>query len=236
MSTRAELQRICRENPRLHTTLHRCGKSRPMPRRCPAFHGFFGPADLWTTAGEAVRLYSPAAGIRWPKSLFSDDHETDLSAERTQTEAQAWLPCAHVDAGRSPDPQAPPREGSQAPLGVQPVQRRNRLSRSRDFDAVYRHGRSVSTRFLTLYWFQRDEAHRRPAPRVRRAEGGRQRRRPESDQAAAAGDRPRPARGRARDERLRARRPRRACPRPPRRTATPGSPARVDEVLGKAAA
>jgi ribonuclease P protein component len=38
------------------------------------------------------------------------------------------------------------------------VQRRNRLSRSRDFDAVYRHGRSVSTRFLTLYWFERDEA------------------------------------------------------------------------------
>jgi ribonuclease P protein component len=33
------------------------------------------------------------------------------------------------------------------------VQRSNRLSRSRDFDVVYRHGRSVSTRFLTLYWF-----------------------------------------------------------------------------------
>jgi ribonuclease P protein component len=38
------------------------------------------------------------------------------------------------------------------------VQRRNRLSRSRDFDAVYRRGRSVSTRFLTLYWFERDES------------------------------------------------------------------------------
>ena len=37
------------------------------------------------------------------------------------------------------------------------MQRRNRLSRSRDFDAVYRQGRSASTRFLTLYWFQRDE-------------------------------------------------------------------------------
>jgi ribonuclease P protein component len=37
------------------------------------------------------------------------------------------------------------------------VQRRNRLSRSRDFDAVYGRGRSVSTRFLTLYWFQREE-------------------------------------------------------------------------------
>jgi ribonuclease P protein component len=37
------------------------------------------------------------------------------------------------------------------------MHRRHRLSRSRDFDAVYRHGRSVSTRFLTLYWFARDD-------------------------------------------------------------------------------
>ena len=37
------------------------------------------------------------------------------------------------------------------------MQRRNRLSRSRDFDAVYRQGRSTSTRFLVLYWFDREE-------------------------------------------------------------------------------
>ena len=37
------------------------------------------------------------------------------------------------------------------------MQRRNRLSRSRDFDAVYRHGRAVSTRFLTLYSFPRED-------------------------------------------------------------------------------
>jgi ribonuclease P protein component len=37
------------------------------------------------------------------------------------------------------------------------VQRRHRLSRSRDFDAVYRHGRSVSTRYLVLYWFARED-------------------------------------------------------------------------------
>ena len=37
------------------------------------------------------------------------------------------------------------------------MQRRNRLSRSRDFDAVYRQGRSASTRFLVLYWFPRDD-------------------------------------------------------------------------------
>ena len=37
------------------------------------------------------------------------------------------------------------------------MQRRNRLSRSRDFDAVYRQGRSTSTRILVLYWFEREE-------------------------------------------------------------------------------
>jgi ribonuclease P protein component len=35
------------------------------------------------------------------------------------------------------------------------VQRKHRLTRSKDFDAVYRQGKSVSTRFLTLYWFAR---------------------------------------------------------------------------------
>ena len=37
------------------------------------------------------------------------------------------------------------------------MQRRHRLSRSRDFDAVYRRGRSVSTRFLVLWVLPRDD-------------------------------------------------------------------------------
>ena len=53
------------------------------------------------------------------------------------------------------------------------MKRPNRLSRSRDFDAVYRHGRSVSSRFLVLYWFAQEEP---AAPRfgfsVPRAVGG----------------------------------------------------------------
>jgi ribonuclease P protein component len=53
------------------------------------------------------------------------------------------------------------------------VKRPNRLSRSRDFDTVYRHGRSVSSRFLVLYWFPQEES---AAPRfgfsVPRAVGG----------------------------------------------------------------
>ena|SRR5947209_15278555 len=38
------------------------------------------------------------------------------------------------------------------------MHRRYRLTRSHDFDAVYRRGRSVSTRFLVLYWFPWEEA------------------------------------------------------------------------------
>jgi ribonuclease P protein component len=45
------------------------------------------------------------------------------------------------------------------------VERRQRLSRSRDFDAVYRQGRSVSTRLLTLHWFAREDDPDGP-PRV----------------------------------------------------------------------
>lgn len=37
------------------------------------------------------------------------------------------------------------------------MQRRNRLSRSRDFDTVYRRGHSVSSRYLVLHSFPREE-------------------------------------------------------------------------------
>lgn len=42
------------------------------------------------------------------------------------------------------------------------MQRRHRLSRSRDFDAVYRQGRSTSTRFLVAYRFEPDEPAEAP--------------------------------------------------------------------------
>ena len=62
---------------------------------------------------------------------------------------------------------------SASPRSLRLVQRRHRLSRSRDFDAVYRRGRSVATRFLVLYWFPRDgEAEPRLGIAVPRAAGG----------------------------------------------------------------
>ena len=53
------------------------------------------------------------------------------------------------------------------------MKRANRLSRSRDFDAVHRRGRSVSSRFLVLYWLPQEEsAEARVGFAVPRAVGG----------------------------------------------------------------
>ena len=143
---------------RLHTFFHSCGRVGPSaPGRSRFPRLFHYTRDVDKRVRKEVRLYSPTAGRVPAHSFFSDDDETDLPAERSQAQAQARLPRAHVDARRPPHPQAAPRKGSQAPVSLTPVQRRNRLSRSRDFDAVYRQGRSVSTRFLTLWWGPRDE-------------------------------------------------------------------------------
>jgi ribonuclease P protein component len=44
--------------------------------------------------------------------------------------------------------------------------RRHRLSRSRDFDAVYRRGRSTATRYLVLYAFPREDPSPDEGPRL----------------------------------------------------------------------
>src|SRR3954447_4132035 len=72
--------------------------------------------------------------------------------------------CPRARAARSSSVAAR-RAGSTSPRSasrLSAVERRNRLSRSRDFDAVYRQGRSTSTRFLVLYWFERDEESGEP--------------------------------------------------------------------------
>jgi ribonuclease P protein component len=102
---------------------------------------------------------APSAAIFLP---FCIPREADLPAKCAPAEAQARFSRAHVDTRRTADPQAAPLKGPQASVGVRAVQRRYRLSRSRDFDAVYRRGKSVSTRFLVLYWFPRDDGGDEP--------------------------------------------------------------------------
>src|SRR3954454_2833947 len=65
--------------------------------------------------------------------------------------------CRRVPAARFSSAAAR-RAALASPRKLANVKRANRLSRSRDFDAVYRHGRSVSSRFLVLYWFPQEEA------------------------------------------------------------------------------
>jgi ribonuclease P protein component len=137
----------------------------------------FQRVSLWTT------LCTNAA-LDWPRDApFSGEfsfplrsREADLPAQRATAEAAARFSCAHGDACGSRDSQAQAREGSQAAVrlaygsenrekqktprnisGSSIVNKKHRLSRSRDFDAVYRHGRSASTRFLVLYWFDRED-------------------------------------------------------------------------------
>ena len=160
---------FCRYFCHIHTALHRCGQGRPegcreAAKTVPA-HGLcveqVSTERLWRTAFENL-VYTGFPRPRGRRFLVLEGlpkSEADLPAQRAPAQAEARFPCAHVHPCRSPDPEAPPVEGPEAALRLTAtaVQRRNRLSRSRDFDAVYRHGRSVSTRFLVLYWFPRDD-------------------------------------------------------------------------------
>ena len=182
----------------VHTSFHSCGKHvGDGGGRCP-FAGLFpDPLRLWITTFERlIYTFAPAVSAALPFSIRSHSLEAHLSAQRPPPQAQARLPRADVDARRTGDSQAPPRQGPQAALRLstpdypRTVQRRHRLSRSRDFDAVYRSGRSASTRFLVLYWFPRPRGRRvgRASPRPGRPEVGRERRRPQPGQAPAARD------------------------------------------------
>src|SRR5205823_1820987 len=60
----------------------------------------------------------PATAPFWSNFLPLRPRETDVSAQRAPAEASARFPRPHGDAGRARDPEAPPREGPEAALGV----------------------------------------------------------------------------------------------------------------------
>lgn len=92
-------------------------------------------------------------------------HETHLSAEEAQTRTYARVSNPHANPRRPAHAQTPAREGPQAPDGLmvglpgaRPRVGRGRLSRSADFDRVFRQGRSHAGRELVLYVFPRGES------------------------------------------------------------------------------
>ena len=77
--------------------------------------------------------------------------EADLPAQEAQACPHPRVPCAHEHARRPPRAEAPPRQGPQAAhrLSRGPARRgrpsAGRLSRSAEFERVYRQGRSKAT-------------------------------------------------------------------------------------------
>ncbi len=120
--------------------------------------------------------------VYWRRSARrSVTHETHLSAEEAQTRSHTWFPRSDAHARGAPDAEAASRQGPQATdglmqrtatpppasrevpaggaagvsLGNRPRAARSRLSRSADFERVFRQGRSHAGRELVLYVFPR---------------------------------------------------------------------------------
>jgi ribonuclease P protein component len=97
-----------------------------------------------------------------PCSSRAASHETYLPAKEAQARTHAWVSRPHAHPRGTPDDQATARKGTQAPDGLMlgvpgagPRSGRGRLSRSADFDRVFRQGRSHAGRDLVLYVFPR---------------------------------------------------------------------------------
>ena len=127
-------------------------------RRGAAISGRTAPRPSVENDGSSTSsiLPAPPAAVPFRRAKRREAH---LSTERPPPQAETRIPGANGVARRPRDSEAPSRERAQAPLGLRrpSVQRRNRLSRSRDFEAVYRRGQSASTRHLVLHWFPRDD-------------------------------------------------------------------------------
>ena len=119
-----------------------------------------------------------AAATRGCLCLSTD--EAHLSAKRAQAGSASTASaraCRRAPAGRSSSAGARRAASASRPDPERrrtPCERRTACSRSRDFDAVYRQGRSVSTRFLVALLVPARGRRRRAAARPGGAEGGRQ--------------------------------------------------------------
>ena len=114
-------------------------------------------------------------------------HEAHLPAQEAQARPHPRVPRAHAHARGARDAQAPPRQGPQArsprsdgcarrARRAAGARKRRRLSRSAEFDRVYREGRSHASRYLVVYAFPRDgRPGTSPARRLGRPQGRRRR-------------------------------------------------------------
>ena len=111
-----------------------------------------GPLALRGCSGAPL-----VAPILWRSSHASDSREAHLPAEEAQARPYARVPRAHAHSGGPPVAEAAARQGPYAAhaVAMPPRRRRRRLSRSGEFERVYRQGRSHASRHLVVYSFPR---------------------------------------------------------------------------------
>ena len=114
-----------------------------------------------------LRTYTPHPRSRCDHTECVSDsghtrrnHEEDLPAQEAQTRQDPWLSRQEFVAWRQGDTQAATQEGPPPALGLilasgRNQSRRGRLSRSADFDRVYRSGDSKGNRYLVVHAFPR---------------------------------------------------------------------------------
>jgi ribonuclease P protein component len=126
----------------------------PFILELPAKAGLSRPAPPLTVA----------VGIRARPEKIDEAH---ISAQETQASPHTWVSCPYAHARWEAYAQAAARQGTQAPVHVVPKamvprspRRGRRLSRSAEFERVYRQGRSVANRHLVLYSFPNESVGR----------------------------------------------------------------------------
>ena len=88
-------------------------------------------------------------------------HEADVSTESTTAREDARLPRAYDDEGRAQGAQASPCQGSQTAHGVAGrFPRRERLTTSAEFQALFQRGRRIDRPALIVLWREATEPTR----------------------------------------------------------------------------
>ena len=96
--------------------------------------------------------------------------EADISAEYQEKKENPRLPGPDEHQGRAPCYQTQARKRQEEAIGLgsstAPVDKKHRLTRSADFQRVYRQGKSVAGRHAVLYYFERNAESGDEGPRL----------------------------------------------------------------------
>ena len=88
-------------------------------------------------------------------------HEADVSTESTAAREDAWVSRSHDHQGRAQGAPAPPCQGAQTAHGVAGrFPRRERLTSSAEFQALFQRGRRIDRPALIVLWREASEPTR----------------------------------------------------------------------------